>query len=115
MPVAAALAGTDYVNGRNLIVALVPLLIVVAAGLGARRAGIVGLAATAAIVAVSFSVLDAAGEDRAAQRPGFRQVASVIGPAHGPRAILLDGSRTWARPLGLYLPRTWWMRRRGAR
>lgn len=114
VPVALALAGADYVNGRNLIGALVPLLVVVAAGLGARRAGVVGAAATAAIVAVSFSVLDAAQEDRVAQRPGFRQVASVIGPAHGKRAILLEGSRTWARPLGLYLPRTWWMPRRGA-
>ena len=95
VPVALALAGTDYVNGRNVIGALVPLLVVVAAGLGARRAGIVGVAATAAIVAVSFSVLDAAGEDRVAQRPGFRQVATAIGPAHGRRAILLEGSRTW--------------------
>ena len=76
-----ALAGTDYVNGRNLVGALVPLLVVVAAGLGARRAGILGVAATAAIVATSFSVLDAAREDRVAQRPGFRQVATVIGAA----------------------------------
>ena len=114
VPVGLALAGTDYVNGRNLVGALVPLLVVVAAGLGARRAGILGVAATAAIVAASFSVLDAAREDRVAQRPGFRQVATVIGPAHGRRAILLDGSRTWARPLGVYLPRTWWMPRRGA-
>jgi hypothetical protein len=113
--VTLGLAGTDYVNGRNLVGALVPLLVVVAAGLGARRAGVVGIAAMAAIVAVSLGVLDAAREDRVAQRPGFRQVATVIGPAHGTRAIILEGSRTWARPLGIYLPRTWWMPKRGAR
>ena len=42
VPVGLALAGTDYVNGRNLVGALVPLLVVVAAGLGraaCRRRG----------------------------------------------------------------------------
>jgi mannosyltransferase len=49
LPLIFAALGTDYVLSRNLIVAWVPLAILVAAGLTARRAGRIGLAVLAAL------------------------------------------------------------------
>src|SRR4051794_11762208 len=57
VPVALAIAGIDYLVTRNLIAAWVPALIVVAAGLGARRAGRAGVAAAVALCAVSLAVV----------------------------------------------------------
>jgi mannosyltransferase len=97
VPAVLSLAGVDYVNTRNLIGAAVPLLIALAAGLGARRAG------------VSIYLVAATQRDPGAQRPHWRQVAAALPHVRGPRAILLRGSSSWVMPLSFYTPRTWWM------
>ena len=43
VPLIAIVAGVDYFFDRNLLAAAVPLAIVPAAGLGARRAGTLGI------------------------------------------------------------------------
>jgi len=114
LPLALALAGTDLVNTRNVIGALVPLAVAVACGLGARRARVAGSVATVVLVGVSLWALVALARDPLGQRPRWGAVAAALGPARAPRLILLEGTSTWARPLSLLLPHTWWLGRRGA-
>jgi mannosyltransferase len=115
LPLALALAGADYVNTRNVLGALVPLLLAVACGLGVRRAPVLGLGVAAVLVGVSLWAIAALAHDPLARRPPWRQVATALEGGMRPRALLLEGSRTWARPLGLLLPRTWWLGPGGAR
>ncbi len=112
LPLLLAVAGADYVNTRNVIAAIVPLAVVVGAGLSAHRAGVVALAV---LLGLSVSVVVGLHGDALAQRPPWNQVAAALRPGPGRHAIRLDGSRSWARPLNWYLPRTWWIRARGAR
>jgi mannosyltransferase len=90
IPVAIALLSTskDYVLARNLLPALVPLLVVVASGVtlpGARRVGAVvgGL-----LVAYSLAFCVAASSLPSLQRPDWDTVAARIGEPSGPRAIV---------------------------
>jgi 4-amino-4-deoxy-L-arabinose transferase-like glycosyltransferase len=115
LPLLFTLGGVDYLDTRNVIGALAPLAIVVAAGLGSRRAGIAGLGATVVLLALSVFLVVRMADDPNAQRPAWNRVAAVLGPSSKPRAILLRGSATWARSLGFYIPNTWWMKRGGAK
>ncbi len=104
IPVLLALASPskDYVLARNVIAALVPLLIVLAIALtlpSARRLGTV-LAAGLLAYSLGFCVWASVSPDL--QRPDWRGVADRLGEAKGPRATV-----TWT--LGLaslryYLP-----------
>jgi len=96
IPVLLALASPDkdYVLARNLIAALVPLLIAVAIGLtlpAARRLGTV-LAAALIVYSLAFSVWASASSQL--QRPDWHVIASHLGEPAGPRATV-----TWT--LGL--------------
>jgi hypothetical protein len=66
---------------------------------------------------VSLVVVRAMAIQPAGQRPNWRPVAAALRHAPGapPKLILLDGTGTWARPLNIYLPDTWWLRRRTER
>jgi mannosyltransferase len=115
VPVLMAVAGADYLNARNVIAALVPLLIALACGLSARRPRAVGLGAATVLVAVSVAMVVKVPSDAGAQRTHWQQVASVLRFTGKPRAILLLGAHTWSRILGFYLPHTWWDPPQGAR
>jgi mannosyltransferase len=108
LPLLLALAGTDYLDARNVIAALVPLAVVAAAGLGARRAGTAGLAAVVLATVVSVSVVVRVATHSAYQKLHWRQVAAALGPARAPRAILL-APNTGALSLAFYMPHTWWV------
>lgn len=102
-PVALALAAPDkdYVLARNLMPALVPLLVAVALGATARGAGRAGALLGGALAAYSlgFSVL--ANASPALQRPDWDAVAARLGEPRGPRATV-----TWLlgeAPLRHYL------------
>jgi mannosyltransferase len=114
LPLALALLvpGKDFILARNLLPALVPLLVAVAiaATLGGRmargggrvRAGTVGAALCAALFAYSLAFSLIASFSPALQRPDWRGVAARLGPASAPRAIV-----TWTigqAPLHHYLP-----------
>ena len=108
VPVLLAVAGADYLNARNVIGALVPLLIALACGLAAPRPRALGLAATAVLLAVSLAMVVKVPSDAGAQRTQWQEVAEALRYTGKPRAILLLGAHTWSRILGFYLPRTWW-------
>jgi mannosyltransferase len=93
IPLAIAIVspGKDFVLARNLIAALVPLLVAVAIGVtlpGARRAGI-GVGAALFAYFLAFSVI--ASVSPSLQRPDWRAVAERLGTPEYPRAIV-----TWS-------------------
>jgi mannosyltransferase len=102
LPVLLAIAGPDYVLSRNLITALLPAAVVLAAGYATGRAG---LAAAAALCALSVGVVISVAADPEFQRDDWRGAAEEIGPAAAPRAIVVTPA-SGRVPLELYLPRT---------
>ncbi len=89
LPLAIAMVGPDFVIDKNLLPALVPLGLAAAAGLGARRAGKAGLAATAGLVALGLGAVAAVTFDRDLQRSDWRGAVDAMGAAEGPRAIVV--------------------------
>jgi hypothetical protein len=93
--------GNDFVLARNLLPALLPLLIAVAIGVtlpGARR---LGIAIGGALVAYSLAFCVWASLNPDLQRPDWDTVAATIGEPQAPRATV-----TWAlgeAPLRYYL------------
>ena len=100
VPLGLALAGLDRVLDRNLLPALVPLMLVVAAGLGARRAGLVGTAVTVGLCAVSVLVVIRVAESPDLQRPDWRGAAELI-RARTTAAVVAP--ENGGNPLRLYL------------
>jgi uncharacterized membrane protein len=90
VPVALALLAPDkdYVLSRNLLPALVPLLVAVAAGFSLRRARRSGTILAAALVAYSLGFSVWASVSPALQRPDWSAVAAVIGEPAVPRAMV---------------------------
>jgi mannosyltransferase len=96
--------GLDYVLGRNLIVAWVPLAIVVAAGLSTRRAGAAGVTLAVAVVALGVGIVAGSASMPKFGAEDWRGAAHALGPAPaGGRAIVLwpDAGR---EPFLLYRP-----------
>jgi mannosyltransferase len=103
LPIVAALFGADYLITRNLIPALVPALIVLALGIGARNAGPLGVLAGAVLCSVSLATIIGVSSDAAYQRDDWRGVARALGPAARDRVVVVtpaDG----AVALRWYLP-----------
>lgn len=90
IPLAIALAdpGKDYVLARNLLPALLPLLVVAAIGLTLRRARRAGAVVTAVLVAYSLGFSVWASVTPALQRPDWKAVASALGEPGTPRAMV---------------------------
>ena len=94
-------AGKDFVLARNLLPALVPLLIAVAVALSAERARRLGTAIAAVLVVYSLAFSIYASTSPELQRPDWRAVADHLGEPDGPRATV-----TWVlgeAPLRFYL------------
>ena len=68
MPMALALAGADYLLGRNLLPLWAPLAVAVAIGLGSGRSAPFGMVAAAGLAAGSLWLLAAVPLDRSLQR-----------------------------------------------
>ncbi len=90
-PLALALVapGKDYVLARNLLPALVPLLVAVAIGLTARRARRSGMVIASVLVAYSLGFCAWVSLSPAWQRPAWDTVAARLGKPTAPRAIVL--------------------------
>jgi 4-amino-4-deoxy-L-arabinose transferase-like glycosyltransferase len=96
---AAALVGKDYVMERNLLPALMPLLVAAAIGFGARAARRVVLAVVLCAYWLAFDIHVTNTPNL--QRPDFRSLTETLGPPQQPRAIV-----TWklaADPVEFYL------------
>ncbi|HEX6687492.1 MAG TPA: hypothetical protein VF085_02375 [Solirubrobacterales bacterium] len=90
-PLALALIapGNDYVLARNLLPALVPLLVTVAIGTTLRRAPRSGAALAVILVAYSFGFCVWVSASPSLQRPDWDAVATRLGEPEAPRAIVL--------------------------
>jgi mannosyltransferase len=98
--------GTDRVITRNLLDVLIPIILLVAAGLGARRAGVLGLSGMAILCAVGVIATIAVSVDINYERAPWREVASVVKsnrPAGTAGAIIQEGSDS-PLPLADYIP-----------
>jgi hypothetical protein len=90
VPVALGLldSGKDYVLARNLIPALVPLLVAVAVGFSLRRARRAGAVLAALLIAYSLGFSIWASVSPALQRPDWGAVAAELGEPTVPRAMV---------------------------
>jgi mannosyltransferase len=91
----------DFVLARNLLPALVPLLVAVAVALTISRARRLGPAIAAVLVVYSLGFSVWASTSPELQRPDWRAVADHLGEPDGPRATV-----TWVlgeAPLRFYL------------
>ena len=100
LPIAAAVLGADFVLSRNLIVALVPLIVIVAAGFASRAS--TGLALAGVLVALSLVTVIAVFSRPEFQRDDWRGAAEALGPATSDRALVVNPI-AGATPLRLYL------------
>jgi Dolichyl-phosphate-mannose-protein mannosyltransferase len=99
--------GVDDLITRNLLALWPPVAIVVAAGLGARRASWLGIVVTVAVCATGIVAVIGVDTNRGFQRPDWRAVGRVLraspAPGVGERAVLVQDYRD-RLPLSLYLP-----------
>jgi len=86
---AVTAASKDFVLARNLLPALVPLLLVVAIGFTVSRARRLGGALAAILVAYSLVLSVWVNFDEELQRPDWRAVAEHLGEPEAPRATVL--------------------------
>jgi len=111
VPLALGFVGQDYFLARNLMPALIPLITVVAVACVAPRARLLGGALAVGLIVV-FSVAAVQVQTKPyLERPNWRKLAGVIGPATAPRAILVANGTT-ADALKIYLPRVNWVQSR---
>ena len=103
LPLVLAIGGLDVLNTRNLLVAWLPLMLVPAIGLGTRRAGRAGLAATAVLCAVGVATTAVVAADSELQRSDWRGIAESVGPPGAQRALVVPAI-SGEVSLGVYLP-----------
>jgi mannosyltransferase len=90
LPLLAALGGADYLNTRNLLPALIPLLAALAVGCGASDAPRSGLALLAGLCAISLAIVVTVAADSQYQRPDWKGLAAALGRAGGTRALVVS-------------------------
>ncbi len=90
LPLLAALAGVDYLNARNVLPALVPLLAALGVGYGASRSPGIGLALLGGLCAISLAIVVTVGADAQYQRPDWAGLARAIGTTDGTRALVVS-------------------------
>jgi hypothetical protein len=88
LPIGLALAGVDYVETRNLVGSVVPLLVAGGIAFGTRRSGPLGLGAATATCALFAGILVAVNVIPQMQRPNWRDAANAIGPRTVTRVIV---------------------------
>jgi mannosyltransferase len=101
VPVAMAAAGIDYVDARNLIGTLVPLLVAAGIAFGVMRARIAGAIAVAVACALFAAVLILGSLTPQMQRPDWRGDAAAIGTSPTKRIVVVP--RSAGPPISYYL------------
>jgi mannosyltransferase len=87
-PLLLALAGKDYLVGRNILPVFIPLIVIIAAGFGVRRAGLTGLAMAAAFCLLGLAFTIEIDRSQKFQRENVANAAAAIGPAQRQRAVV---------------------------
>jgi mannosyltransferase len=103
VPLALAVLGADYLAPRNLLAAMVPLSVMLAALVALPAAGSAPLALAAAAAAGFLALSVDVNLSPRLQRGNWRGVARALGPARGARAI--TSVELGAAPLEYYLGR----------
>jgi 4-amino-4-deoxy-L-arabinose transferase-like glycosyltransferase len=105
VPAVLAFGGVDFLNTRNLLPALPPLLLAVACGFAALGVVTVraGLLAAAALSLVFVVVLVLVDTDPRYQRDDWRGVSQALGAVERSRVIVLSPA-SGAIPLAIYQP-----------
>jgi predicted membrane-bound mannosyltransferase len=98
--------GADFLLAKNLLPALVPLLVAASAGFGARAAGLGGLLAAGALAGLFTGIVTVTAARGDLQRADWRSVAAAIGPAREPRMIVAPQNA--GDPLRFYLANARW-------
>ncbi len=111
IPLALGFLGQDYFLARNLIPAFIPLISVVAVACTLRRARALGGALAIGLIVVFSAAAVRVQTKPYLERPNWRAVATALGPAGAPRAILVANGTT-ADALKIYLPRVNWVQPR---
>ena len=90
VPVLMALVGADYLITRNLIAAMVPLVVLAAVAAARSRFGPAAIVALCATGAVAFAGVEA---NAFYQRDDWRAAAAALGPDRpGPRLVVINPS-----------------------
>ena len=92
LPVLLATVEIDYLLPRYSIAVVVPLIMVVAVGLAGGSSRAMGFAAAAALSLIFAGVVVASNLSTSTRLPASRDVAAAIGPAQGPRALVVPKS-----------------------
>ena len=90
LPLLAAILGYDFLNARNEIAAFLLLLLTMAAGFGARRAGRAGLAAGLALGLLWLGVLVAVATEPRLQREDWSAAAAELESIEPGAVIMLS-------------------------
>lgn len=100
LPLALSLVGLDYFFYRNVIGAVVPLTVALAAGFAASRAGV---GAAACLAVLSVAVVIATAWEPKYHRVAWREAAQALGSPTGLRAVVATPGSEGLRPLEYYL------------
>jgi hypothetical protein len=103
-PTALALAGADYLDGRNSLAAAIPL--VIAVGVGFTAGGRAGRIAAAGLVALSLAVIVSGAGQPKFHSENWRAAAEDLGASNGVRAIVATPGQAGRKPLDYYLSGT---------
>jgi mannosyltransferase len=107
-PLALGFLGQDYFLSRNVMPALVPVTVLVAAACLAPRTRLLGGLLAGVLIAMFSWAAIRVQTELPFERPHWRSVARALGPATVPRAVLAAGGTT-ADPLKIYLPSVTWV------
>lgn len=88
LPLLLGAFGADYFDGRNLIPVFVPLIVVLAAGFGIRRAGPAGLGLATAFCLCSLVFAIEIDRLPRLQREDLRNAAAEVGPLRPGKAVV---------------------------
>jgi hypothetical protein len=103
IPLLLALAGHDYYIPRALIAAWMPLAVVLAAACTGTRVRAAGAALAVVTIGAFIWSWARIESDQQYQRPDWRGVASALGDASGPRAVVTYDGGFGAVPIALYV------------
>ena len=108
VPLLLAASGRDYYVPRNMIVAWLPLVVVIAAACTVPRARLAGGAFALVIIGGFLYAGIRIGNSPQYQRPNLRGVATALGHPVVRRAVVADDGDFAAQPLSVYLRGTPW-------
>lgn len=104
MPLVLAIVGLDYLDPRNLIVALVPALVLLSMGFAAPRRPRHGAVAAVGLCLASLAVVVLTAWEPKYHSEDWRAAASDLGPPRVDRVVIAMPGSFARKPLEFYLP-----------